>query len=245
MGVDMFTDIHHHIIYGVDDGPKTLEQAQKMLRRAAQQGVHAVICTSHAMPAEERFPLETYMRHLEEEQRWCEEEGLDLRLYPGCEILWDSSAARLLSERAFPSLNGQRYALVEFYPSAPWTDLKHAALSLGIAGYQPVFAHVERFQCLRKAGRLQELADGYGVILQMNAGTVLSSAHPGLFGDRWPGKVLEAELIDVVATDAHDTEHRPCRMKECYEFLRQRYDEEFAARLCIETPSAILKGERL
>ncbi len=239
----MFTDIHHHIIYGVDDGPATREQSCAMLRAAAEQGVTRVICTSHAMPGTERFPLERYWEHLQEERDYCRTEGLQIELAEGCEILWDRSCTRLLSENAFPTLNGSHYVLVEFYPNSPWSELLFAARNLNAAGYRPIFAHVERFACLRRPGRLEALADDYEVLLQMNAKTALASEKPGIFGDRWPAKVLEKGLIDCIASDAHDTVNRPCRMHACYKDLLRRYGRETADRLCIEIPKMVWNDE--
>ncbi len=239
----MFTDLHCHIIYGVDDGAQTLQDAKAMLIRAVEQNVRRIICTSHAMPGREIFPLETYRRHLQEEQDWCRQEGLDLQLYEGCEILWDESAPRLLKEGAFPSLCGGRYALVEFFPTTPWEEIKHAALALSIAGYYPVVAHVERYACLRKAHRIQELSYEYGAVLQMNTHTVLTSAKVGLFGDRWPAKVLAEGLIDIVASDAHDVKERPCRLGEAYKFLIERYSRGYAEQVCMSIPGRICNGE--
>ena len=239
----MFTDLHCHIVYGVDDGAQTFEDAQVMLRKAAEQNVTSVICTSHALPGREIFPLETYRRHLEQEQEWCRQEGLDLQLFEGCEILWDESAPRLLKDGAIPSLCGGHYALVEFFPSSPWEDIRHAALALSIAGYYPVIAHVERYACLRKGHRIQELSYEYGAILQMNAHTVLTSAKVGLFGDRWPAKVLADGLIDIVASDAHDVEERPCRLGEAYRFIADRYSKGYAEQVCINIPGLICEGK--
>ncbi len=241
----MFTDIHHHVIYGVDDGAQTPDDAKEMLRNAAEQGVGQILCTSHALPGREVFDLERYHLRLAEERAWCKSAGLELLLGEGCEILWDESATRLLREHRLPTLNGNRYVLIEFLPHASFNELTHAALSLGMAGFNPIYAHVERYACLRKGSNLQLLRDEYGVFLQMNARTVLESGNKGFFADHWPRRVLSAGMIDIVASDAHDTKHRPCRMKSAYQLLIKQFGESYAKDLCVTIPTRVFMGDRI
>ena len=60
----MFIDIHNHLIYGVDDGPKTFATTQKMLSAACKDKVEQIISTPHITPGIREFPLKTYREHL-------------------------------------------------------------------------------------------------------------------------------------------------------------------------------------
>ena len=60
-----FVDLHHHLVYGVDDGAQTLEDMQKMILRAAQEGVADLVCTTHVTPGHRPVPMENYQRHIE------------------------------------------------------------------------------------------------------------------------------------------------------------------------------------
>lgn len=239
----MLTDIHHHVVYGVDDGAPDFETSCAMLKFAAAQGVTDIICTSHALPGREAFNIDLYRNRLRREQAWCASELPGLRLAEGCEILWDSSVPRLLAEGTLPTLNGTKYTLVEFYPSVSWDVLKRAALAIGVAGYRAVFAHVERYDCLRQIDHLRQLEEEYGVLAQMNASTVLESKKRGFFANHWPDKVLNLELIDVVASDAHSINHRSCRLAEAYLFLEKYFDKNMADLLCCDIPKCIWNGK--
>lgn len=237
------TEIHTHIVYGVDDGAQTLEDAEAMMDMACSQGVKRIICTSHATPAVEPFPMQTYEEHLEEERAYIREKKYTLELASGSEILWYPSVPRLLAEGKIPTLNGTRYVLVEFYPAESYEKIVEAALHLCVEGFLPIFAHVERYATLRKKDRLRELKERYGVIAQMNASTVIQGLHAKrLFDDKWPLRMLESGQIDVVASDAHNTDTRCCRMKLAYDELASFFGAEAAESLCVYLPNQIWNG---
>lgn len=76
-------DIHHHLIYGVDDGPQTFSQMTDMLLRAADNGITVLVATAHAMPGVQPFPGETYLKHLCEAQNWSNAHGLGITICMG------------------------------------------------------------------------------------------------------------------------------------------------------------------
>lgn len=234
----MFIDIHHHIVYGVDDGSGTLEESQQMILKAVGERVDTIVATSHVQPGIEPFPIRRYTQHLIELQKWCRNCNIPMALYPGSEIMYTDMAVRLLREGKVPTLANTRYVLVEFSVDESYEYIKAAARSLGSMGYWPVLAHAERYKCLRKYDRINELRDGYNVLIQMNAGTILDKK--GFIIDRWKDKMLGAGLIDIVASDAHNTRSRKCRMWQCYKHCAERYGQDMARKLFIDIPSGII-----
>ncbi len=225
-----FVDLHHHLVYGVDDGAKNLEEMQKMMKHAISEGVTDIVCTSHVTPGFEPFPLDKYMEHLEKGRAYIQEEGLDLRLYSGCEILYTESAARLLREGKFPTLAESETVLVEFTPNTTYRQLAEAASSFGMAGYNVIFAHVERYEALRNLKNVRALREEFGVYMQMNANTVITKK--GFFTELWVRHMLNDGYIDCIATDAHNLTYRKCQMRLAYEMIAGRYGKEKAEELC-------------
>lgn len=230
--VDMsnFVDLHHHLIYGVDDGARSLEDMQKMILRAEQEGVTDLVCTSHVTPGHHPFPMERYQRHMEEARVFIAERGIDLRLHTGCEILYTESSARLVREGQVPTLAGCDVVLVEFTPDMTFRQMAEAATSFGTAGYEVLVAHVERYDALRNLKNVRALRDDYSVYMQMNANTV--TTKKGFFTERWVRHMLEDGYIDCVATDAHNLSSRPCNLRVCYDMLEGRFGKELADDLC-------------
>lgn len=232
-------DIHQHLLHGVDDGPRSFTQTQDMLRAALANGVSDIIATAHALPGLRPFPCVRYAQSLAEARAWCETNGLALRIYPGAEIFFTDAALRLLRAGEIPTLAGTRYVLIEFSPDETYAALTRAARELGNAGYQAVFAHIERYRCLNELDRVARLREDYDVCMQVNANTILRGAS--LLNGRWTRRALRRDLIDLVASDAHNVEGRACRMREAYQYLEHAAGRVTAEALCVRNPRKILE----
>ena len=118
-----FVDIHHHLIYGMDDGAQTWEQTQQMLTSAWKNGIDRIIATPHAEPGMEPFPMEQLTRRIQKAQSWCDEQRMQMEILPGCEIFYTPQTVCMLREGLIPTLAGSNYVLVEFLPGAPYSEL--------------------------------------------------------------------------------------------------------------------------
>ena len=225
-----FVDLHHHLIYGVDDGAQSLEDMQKMILRAAAEGVTDIVCTSHVTPGYEPFRREVYDAHLEEARVYIREQGLDLRVHPGCEVLYTDASARLLREGHYPTLAGSDTVLVEFIPDTSFREITEAVSSFAMAGYDVMLAHVERYDALRSRKNVRILRAEFGAYMQMNAGTVINKRV--FFMERWFRHMMEDGYIDCVATDAHNLTTRSCRMESCHTVLTEKFGLDMADELC-------------
>ncbi len=108
----MFTDIHNHIIYGVDDGASRREETFSMIDEAVRDGVNTIISTPHVTPGEHEFHDDLYERHFGIAQDYIREKGYDLRLFQGAEILFTPYTVRMLREKRVRTLAESRYVLL-------------------------------------------------------------------------------------------------------------------------------------
>lgn len=225
-----FVDIHHHLAYGVDDGARNRRHMYRMLDCAASQGIHAIIATSHITPGVRRFDMEGYRRALREAREYCEASGYDMTIYEGCEILYTRQTCRLLQEGEIPTLAGTDFVLVEFSPDIRFAKLREALQDLISAGYRPVVAHVERYNCLTlRLGRTARLKDELNVYFQMNCSTLLKDKGYRLH--RFCQWMLEHDLVDALGTDAHNTSSRRAKMKAAWKYLKWEYGSSYAEQL--------------
>lgn len=214
-----FVDIHHHLAFGVDDGPKSAAAMHRMLDRAAREGMRAVIATPHATPGLRPFPMETYRRALANARDYCREKGYAVQVLEGCEIFYTEHACRMLQSGELPTLAGTDFVLVEFSPDVRYSELEAALLRLAGGGYRPVVAHAERYRCLTawppRAAALKRELD---VFFQINCASVI--AAKGLRRRRFVRWMLRNGAVDALATDAHNTSSRPVNMKKAWRTVR-------------------------
>lgn len=215
-------DIHHHLVYGVDDGPKTWEDTETMLCAAEEQGIETIIATPHVFPGRVHFHYDAYLDKLNSINEYAWQKGWRIRLFPGAEIYYTSKALEKLDACAIPTLAMSRFVLVEFEPETKAEEIFRALRELSNGGYKPILAHVERYIYLQeKPEMIREMRD-LGILIQMNASTVLSSK--GLFGGKnFIRRLLKDGIVDFVATDAHNMSSRPVCLRAAYDFLEKHY----------------------
>ena len=221
-----FIDIHSHILYGMDDGPKTLAQSVDMLCAAKANGIDHIIATSHAMPHRYPFPFEQYYRCLDELNQQNKSLRIGVTLYKGCELFYSDVALRHLEEKRVPTLAGSRFVLVEFAVDASLHTIQDGLSQIASLGYIPVLAHCERYGVLmKKKQTLIAMREDIPMRLQVNASTIVQKHFfaPSIF------KVLDH--VDYIATDAHNLTTRGYYLREAYEVIRQRIGEQKAMAL--------------
>lgn len=225
-----FADLHQHVLWGLDDGPQTSEQMRALLRQDVEEGIRLVFATAHAYPKLRAFDLALYRERLAEANACCESEGWPLRVVPGCEIHYCPAVPDHLSAGRLPTLGYSRHALIEFAPDVSPAEIEEAADRLYRAGYTPVLAHVERYRRLiRSPKRAMALREEYGILYQMNCNTVLYPC--GLRTRYFVWRMLRERAIDLIASDAHDANARPVRMRAAYKCIAERYGTAYARRL--------------
>lgn len=224
-----FVDIHSHFLYGMDDGARSKIEMEAMLDAAYADGIVSLFATPHAIPGV--YPLDhTLLVHrLNEAHSYCRANGYHMNIYGGAEVLYTSAIERFAIEGMLPTLSDSSNVLLEFVPDIAFGELKAAVDMLMRSGYRIILAHAERYNCLFHRSNIYRLKDEYGVQYQMNCGSVLKDK--GLIKRHHMNLWLKHEIIDFIATDSHDTNKRPSRMRDAYTILRQKYRETYVDRL--------------
>lgn len=239
-------DIHSHIVFDVDDGPKSQAEARALLQYAYDQGVRTIVSTSHRRKGMFETPEEKIATNFQRVQELAKEIADDLTLFYGAEIYFTSDVLEKLEQRKIPTLNGTNFALIEFSMNTPYKEIHKALSDILRLGITPVVAHIERYHALENdEKRVRELIN-MGCYMQINSSSCLK---PKLFGDKYKFMkkraqyFLNRDLVHFVASDMHNLDARPPYMKEAYQIIEKNYGTNRAHDLFFENPSLLLKDQ--
>ena len=231
-------DIHSHILPGLDDGPKTLEDAVAMLKIAAESGTTDIVATPHAN-ARFTFDSERIDRKIAELQGVS---GPVPRIHSGCDFhLTIENIQDALTYRSKYTINHKRYLLVEFSDALIPNTAQEIFDRFQAAGLVPVVTHPERNAVLQN--RINQLGSWVenGALVQVTAQSFL-----GRFGRTAKHVAIELfdrNLVHFVASDAHDTKHRPPILNDAHAYVAKRWGEKRAESVFVTAPRAAILGE--
>lgn len=233
-------DIHHHLLFGVDDGPKDLEASVAQAEAAASDGITHIVCTPHANDVYE-FRPETNRERLAAIR---DRVGDKLTFGLGCDfhLSIDNIEDALLHPAKY-TINQGSYLLVEFAEFMIPHTIGETFYEFSVKGMKPIVTHPERNPVLqRNPERLVEWIRT-GCLVQITAASL-----SGRFGKRaqamsWD--LLGKNWVHLIATDAHNLEGRPPHFRAAREAIARRFGEETADRLCVGNPRAVFENASL
>lgn len=233
-------DIHCHILPAIDDGAKSIEESVEMAEMAISDGITHVVATPHADSAF-RFDFDLVQQRRAELQARL---GDRLQLATGCEF--HLNVENLKDIRPDPSkysLNQKRYLLVEFADFAIPPIAEEALHELQLLGLSLIVTHPERNPLIRtQPQRLLRWIE-QGCYVQVTAQSLL-----GKWGESAKRKAeewLDQEIVHFVASDAHNADKRPLRLKEAYDIVADRWGEAVGQALFRDNPLAAFDGRDL
>lgn len=238
----MIIDIHNHILPGVDDGAKDMEETKEMIKIAVEEGIGAIVATPHYEVGMGAEILAKYQRAYSEVSDYIEKHQIPLELYQGNEIFYSESITETLQENGVYGINGTRYVLVEFSIDTGYHTIERALNNLLYAGYRPILAHTERYIELHNLKKIAELVR-LGTRVQINANSVLGKE--GWRMKRFCLQLMKNHLVHVVGTDAHGSSRRRPVIKECAEYIEKKLGRSYCKLICEKNPQKILEGEKI
>ena len=221
------TDMHCHILPGLDDGSESMEETLAVLREARRQNITRMIVTPHFHPQRYVVWADDILDTLELVREACRREQIDIELSPGQECYYYSGLVEQLKAGRALTLCESRFVLVEFDPGTPFSLVRRGLDDLSQNGYIPIVAHFERYQCLLDDKHLSELRK-QGYRLQMNYDTLLQRG--GLFSEGRFRSLARAGTVDYFGSDCHGTHFRPLKVEQAVSWMERKMDGELIER---------------
>lgn len=214
------TDIHSHILPGIDDGSSSWEESLEMLRMAENEGITTMIATPHFGMYNPEFDIELARALVEELNTRALEMGINVRVLLGNELYYVQGVCYNINNRRASTMAGSSYVLVEFSESIDLDTVKSAVMEFAQQGYSTIIAHIERYNNIfdRKLAGVGELKE-LGAYFQINSRSLAEDGKKGLFSKKSSANInaealLNAGMVDFVATDTHNSSSRVPAMKK-------------------------------
>lgn len=195
-------DMHSHLIPGIDDGSKSMEESLQLLQRMEGFGLKKVITTPHIMSEYYRNTPEIIKLGLEDLRKAAKAANIQLEIEAAAEYYMDEIFLEKVKEGEELLTFGDKYILVETGFINKPQMLLDIIFHLEMAGYKPVLAHPERYQYLLVDKKLQEELIDRRLIFQVNllSLTGFYSRPVKDFGEM----LIESGAVTFLGTDCHN-----------------------------------------
>lgn len=241
------TDLHSHLVPGVDDGARTLDEALDGVARMVAAGVERIVTTPHFDASLLRDPARAERRLDEVDEAFATLRDALAETYPdlvverGHEIMLDDPFPELSDPRL--RLGSTRSVLVE------WPRLRIPPATpevigrIHAQGWTPVIAHPERYQGILQDFGLVGAWRRAGARLQLNHGSVVGRYGAGVQAAAF--RLLEGGWIDVLSSDFHSRAHLPVFVEEARSWFSDREQAEAFELMTRVNPQRLLADEAL
>lgn len=211
-------DIHSHILPGIDDGAKSMEDAVTMINKACENGVEGIIATPHYCRGYYENEYENIKDQLNDLNLRLSKENIPIKIYTGQEVYIDSKTLELHKKGILKGLNNSKYMLVEFPMEQPERDALDIIYELKLRDVVPIIAHPERYlYVIDDITYLNDFIDEK-CLFQVNTGSI-----KGIFGNdvrKTAEKLFKNDLVDFIASDAHTTNNRSTGLMPSLEIIK-------------------------
>ncbi len=235
-----FTDIHSHVLHGVDDGSPDITKAIETLKNMQRMGVKSLILTPHFC---KRRGYETTVEKIrnayEQLCEACALEYISIALYLGTEMEYSTDAVRYIREGRVLTLAGSDYLLLEFPPYVSTNTILRACKEIMQLGLTPVIAHVERYSSVLSNPKVLCVLKELGAKIQVN---IRSFGIVNFKLRRFLKWLISHEMADYLAGDVHLSPLERKEIKKCSDFVIKYSSRDYLDRLFNQNAEKIING---
>lgn len=200
IGVDM----HSHLIPGIDDGSKSMDETIAMLAKFEHLGYRKVITTPHIMSEVYNNTPEIILKGLDEVRTEVKKHGLNIQIDAAAEYYFDDYLVDLVKKREVMTF-GDQYVLVEFSFHTPPVYDDTLFFEMQMARYKPVLAHFERYPYFHGSTEKAKEYRDKGAQIQVNINSLTGNYGPEV--RKQAEKLIDQNLVDFIGSDCHRMQH--------------------------------------
>lgn len=236
-----YWDVHCHLLPGVDDGAGSMAETMKLIGMEYKQGVRKIVFTPHYRKGLFEISLDAKEEIFDQVLRRASKKYPDMEFYLGCEYYADPGMIhRVLEDPRYRMPKGQA-VLVEFSYTESFENIRNTIRKLTEAGFIPVLAHFERYECLRKNIKRLGFLKREGTKLQVNCKSLIGKE--GLAKKIYCTKALTENYVDLLGTDAHNTDNRSVHIEEAARLIWKKRGDHGLRKILQENPERLFGRE--
>jgi len=219
--ISITTDIHSHLLPGLDDGVKTIEESIEVIEHLSSLGFKKLITTPHIMSDFYKNTPEIIKAKLIEVKQAVLKANIPIEIEAAAEYYLDEHFYKLITEGEELLTFGDNYVLFETSFTVEPLILKEVIFKLNSAGYTPIYAHPERyFYLLENKELLNELID-QGLLFQLNTLSLVGYYSKQV--QKMAEELINRNAIAFIGSDTHN-------MLQA-KFLQEAYSSKYAHKL--------------
>lgn len=199
------TDMHSHLLPGIDDGAQNIETSIQLIRGMMEKGFNKFITTPHIMWEMYQNTPDIINQKLDLVRKRLKEENIDVEINAAAEYFLDDYVASLLTKGEKLLTIKDNMVLSEFSLASAPHGLKEILFEMQMQGYQPVIAHPERYMYLERNKEFYEELKDIGCYFQLNLLSL--TGHYGKSAQELAHHLIKKEYYDFVGTDLHNNRH--------------------------------------
>src|SRR5690606_14208537 len=199
------SDMHSHLIPGIDDGAPDMATSLKLIGGLAELGYKKIYTTPHIMWDMYPNTREDILSRLVDLREAVKDKGLDIEINAAAEYFIDEHFRQLLADKKQLLTIHNTMVLVEFSLANPPMELKDVLFEMQLQGYQPIIAHPERYLYLEHTKNFYDELKDYGCMFQLNM-----LALGGFYGrsvQEFAQYLAKKDYYNLVGTDMHHVRH--------------------------------------
>jgi protein-tyrosine phosphatase len=217
-------DIHCHILPGIDDGPRNMEESIRLAKVAVKEGIHTIIATPHHKNGRYINPKVKIIDLVTELNKLLNIENIPLTILPGQETAIHGEILEGYNNGEILTLDATQYLFLELPAIHVPRYTEQIIYDLQLKGIIPIIVHPERNQeIIERPDVLYQLIKN-GALAQLTASSLV-----GVFGKKiksFSEQLMDANLIHFIASDAHNLDKRCFHMNQAYRLVSNRYGKD-------------------